>query len=143
MLTKVDRATMAHSLEARVPFLDHRLVELALSLPDESKATIFTLKRFLRLAFRDLLPPSLLRRPKHGFRVPLDEWLRGPLRERAWDLLSAGALKAHGLFDAKAVGELLREHESGARNRCGEIFTLLVFQAWYEAWMVPAPPVER
>jgi asparagine synthase (glutamine-hydrolysing) len=137
MLTKVDRASMAYSLEARVPFLDHRIVELALSLPDEAKITILTLKRFLRLAFRDLLPPSLLRRPKHGFRVPLDEWLRGPLRERARDALSPAALGAHGLFDAQAVAELLRQHESGACDRSSEVFTLLVFQAWHDRWMRP------
>jgi asparagine synthase (glutamine-hydrolysing) len=137
MLTKVDRATMAHSLEARVPFLDHRLVEFALSLPDEAKITLLTLKRFLRLALRDLLPPSLLRRPKHGFRVPLAEWLRGPLRERARDTLCPASLQAHGFFDAKGVGELLREHESGASDRSSEIFTLLVFQAWHERWMGP------
>jgi asparagine synthase (glutamine-hydrolysing) len=138
MLTKVDRATMAHSLEARVPFLDHRLVDFALSLPDESKISILTLKRFLRLAFRDLLPPSLLRRPKHGFRVPLDEWLRGPLRARAREGLSPNALRAHGLFDPKGVGELLDDHESGRCDRSSELFTLLVFQAWYQRWMPAA-----
>lgn len=135
MLTKVDRATMAHSLEARVPFLDHRLVDFALSLPDESKISILALKRFLRLAFRDLLPPSLVRRPKHGFRVPLDEWLRGPLRARAREVLSPAALRVHGLFDPKGVGELLDQHESGHSDRSSEIFTLLVFQAWFERWM--------
>jgi len=112
-------------------------VELALSLPDEAKITILTLKRFLRLAFRDLLPKSLLRRPKHGFRVPLDQWLRGPLRERARDMLSAAAFQAHGFFDPKGVGELLDQHESGRSDRSSEIFTLLVFQAWYERWMRP------
>jgi asparagine synthase (glutamine-hydrolysing) len=135
MLTKVDRATMAHSLEARVPFLDHRLVELALSLPDEAKITILTLKRFLRLAFRELLPVSLLRRAKHGFRVPLDEWLRGPLRERAREALSPAALRVHGFFDPDGVARLLHEHESGACDRSSELFTLLVFQAWHDRWM--------
>ena len=137
MLTKVDRATMAHSLEARVPFLDHRLVDFAMSLPDEAKITILTLKRFLRQAFRDLLPPPLLRRPKHGFRVPLREWLRGPLRGRARELLSPAALQAHGLFDPKGVGELMDQHESGLHDRSSELFTLLVFQAWYGRWMGP------
>jgi asparagine synthase (glutamine-hydrolysing) len=134
MLTKVDRATMAHSLEARVPFLDHRLVDFALALPDEAKITILTLKRFLRVAFRELLPPSLVRRPKHGFRVPLDEWLRGPLRDRARELLSPAALGRHGCFDPAGVGELLRQHEAGEQNRSSEIFSLLVFQAWHERW---------
>ena len=135
MLTKVDRASMAHSLEARVPFLDHRVVELALSLPDEAKLTLLTLKRFLRLAFRELLPPSLLRRPKHGFQVPLAAWLRGPLRERAREALAPPALAVHGLFDPAGVAALLSEHESGARDRSSEVFTLLVFQAWHQRWM--------
>src|SRR5580765_455408 len=87
MLTKVDRATMAHGLEARLPFLDHRVVEFAMGLPDRAKFSLRTPKRFLRRAFADLLPARILRRRKHGFEVPIGEWLRGPLRGVAHSVL--------------------------------------------------------
>jgi asparagine synthase (glutamine-hydrolysing) len=139
MLTKVDRASMAHGLEARVPFLDHRLVELAMSIPDEQKFTIRVLKRFLKTAFADRLPPEILHRRKHGFQVPVDEWLRGPLRDVARTALSPAALAVHGFFAAPVVTRMLDEHEARRRNWSKEIFTLLVFQMWHRRWFeVPA-----
>lgn len=135
MLTKVDRATMAHGLEARVPFLDHRVVEFAMRLPDQSKFTLRVLKRFLKEAFAGLLPASILHRRKHGFQVPLDEWLRGPLRDLARDVLSENALRAHGLFRPETVRSLLDGHESRQRNWSREIFGLMVFQMWYDFWL--------
>jgi asparagine synthase (glutamine-hydrolysing) len=134
MLTKVDRATMAHGLEARVPFLDHRLVELAMTIPDEHKFTIRTLKRFLKAAFADRLPQAILHRKKHGFEVPVDEWLRGPLRDVARSALSPGALAAHGFFEPAPVVRMLDEHEARQRNWSKELFTLLVFQMWHRSW---------
>ncbi|MGE0454718.1 MAG: asparagine synthase (glutamine-hydrolyzing) [Vicinamibacteria bacterium] len=138
MLTKVDRATMAQSLEARVPFLDQRLVEFAFALPEESKFAFATLKRFLKLAFAELLPAELLRRPKHGFEVPIDEWLRGPLRERLRDELQPARLARHGFFEPAFVGRLLAEHEQRRRNRSRELFLLLVFELWYSRWTASA-----
>jgi len=138
MLTKVDRATMAQSLEARVPFLDHRLVEFAFALPEESKFAFASLKRFLKLAFTELLPAELLRRPKHGFEVPIDEWLRGPLRERLRDELQPARLARHGFFEPAFVGRLLEEHEQRRRNRSRELFLLLVFELWYSRWTASA-----
>jgi asparagine synthase (glutamine-hydrolysing) len=135
MLTKVDRATMAHGLEARVPFLDHRLVELAMTLPDEHKFTIRTLKRFLKTAFADRLPQELLHRRKHGFQVPVDEWLRGPLRDLARAELSPPALRAHGFFEPAPVQRMLDEHERRHRNWSKELFTLVVFQMWHRRWL--------
>jgi len=132
MLTKVDRATMGKSLEARVPFLDHRLVEFAGRLPQESKFALFTLKRFLKLAFRDLLPPEILHRRKHGFEVPTDEWLRGPLRELLFDALSPLRLARHGFVDPGFVAEIVREHVERRRNRSRELYLLLVFELWYD-----------
>ncbi len=134
MLTKVDRATMAHGLEARVPFLDHRLVELAMRLPDEHKFTIRTLKRFLKTAFASRLPAGILHRRKHGFQVPVDEWLRGPLRDLAREALSPAALRVHGFFEPGPIGRMLDEHEARTRNWSKEIFTLLVFQMWHRTW---------
>ena len=135
MLTKVDRATMAHGLEARVPFLDHRVVEFAMGLSDEAKFTVLSLKRFLKGAFAELLPPEVLHRRKHGFEVPLDEWLRGPLRGLARAALEGAALRRHGLVDPAFVTRMLDEHERAVRNWSSEIFALLVFQLWYDRWM--------
>jgi asparagine synthase (glutamine-hydrolysing) len=135
MLTKVDRATMAHGLEARVPFLDHRVVEFAMGLSDQAKFTILSLKRFLKRAFAGLLPPEILHRRKHGFEVPVDEWLRGPLRGMARDVLAGPALRRHGLVDPAFVARMLDEHERAVRNWSGEIFAVLVFQLWYDRWM--------
>jgi asparagine synthase (glutamine-hydrolysing) len=138
MLTKVDRATMAHGLEARVPFLDHRVVEFAMGLPDEARFHLRSLKRFLKLAFADLLPAAILHRAKHGFQVPVDEWLRGPLRGLVHDALAEPALARHGLFAPPFVARMVREHEEGARNWSREIFGLLVFQLWYDRWIASA-----
>jgi asparagine synthase (glutamine-hydrolysing) len=135
MLTKVDRATMAHGLEARVPFLDHRVVEFAMGLSDEAKFTMRSLKRFLKSAFDGLLPPKVLHRRKHGFQVPVDEWLRGPLRGLARSVLDSAALRKHGVVDPAFVARIVDEHEAGTRNWSTEIFGLLVFQLWYDRWM--------
>jgi asparagine synthase (glutamine-hydrolysing) len=135
MLTKVDRATMAKGLEARVPLLDHRLVEFAMRLPQRSKLSLFTLKRFLRLAFRELLPREILERGKHGFEVPTDEWLRGPLRGFLEDVLTVPRIARHGFYDAAFVLELKREHLERKRNRSRELFQLLVFELWYDRWI--------
>ena len=132
MLTKVDRATMGQSLEARVPFLDHRLVEFAGRLPQESKFALFALKRFLKLAFRELLPPEILNRRKHGFEVPTDEWLRGPLKDLLFDALSPARLARHGFVDSGFVAGIVREHVERRRNRSRELYLLLVFELWYD-----------
>jgi asparagine synthase (glutamine-hydrolysing) len=148
MLTKVDRATMAHGLEARVPFLDHRLVEFAMGLPDRAKFRRHTLKWFPKRAFAGRLPAAILHRRKHGFEVPLSAWLRGPLREMVRSALSAAALQRHGMFEPSFVARMLDEHEASRRNWSREIFGLLVFQLWYERWMsapldlpIPRPAV--
>ena len=135
MLTKVDRATMARGLEARVPFLDHRLAEFAARLPQRTLLGLFTLKRFLKLAFRELLPAEIRHRRKHGFEVPVDEWLRGPLRDFMRSALEPARIARHGLYDAAFAAELQREHAERRRNRSKELFLLLVFELWYEKWM--------
>jgi len=134
MLTKVDRASMAHGLEVRVPFLDHRLVELAAGLTHADRFRMLQLKRFLKAAFREVLPAELLARPEHGFEVPIDEWLRGPLREPLREQLAPQRLREHGLVDAGFVAQLIHEHEQRRRNRSRELFALLVFQLWYDRW---------
>ena len=110
LLAKVDRASMAFSLEARVPFLDHRVVEWAALLPDEAKIRGGTTKRILREAFETTVPAELLRRPKRGFDLPLAAWIRGPLRPLALDLLAPDNLGRWEALRPDGVGEMLRLH---------------------------------
>ncbi len=133
ILTKVDRATMAVGLEARVPLLDHRVVELAWRIdPDTLRAGGFG-KRPLREILHRHVPRELVDRPKRGFEVPLAEWLRGPLRPWAQDLLDPATLAAEGYLDPVAVTRHWREHLSGERNWHRRIWPVLMFQAWLHA----------
>src|SRR5699024_4102094 len=109
ILVKVDRAAMANSLETRVPFLDHRVVEFAWSLPMDMKIKNGQGKWILRELLYKHVPKSLIERPKMGFGIPLDDWLRGPLREWAFDLLSRENLSRHGFFNVKAIHAKLDE----------------------------------
>jgi asparagine synthase (glutamine-hydrolysing) len=136
ILTKVDRASMAVSLEGRIPFLDHTLVEFAWSLPLDSKVNPSAGKWILRKLLQRYLPQALIDRPKMGFAVPLDRWLRGPLREWAEDLFASRALDCEGLVDTKAARRALDDHLSGRRNHPHLLWTLLMFIAWRERWQV-------
>jgi asparagine synthase (glutamine-hydrolysing) len=133
ILVKVDRAAMAASLETRVPLLDHRIVEFAWSLPIEMKAHGDIAKWPLKQVLYKHVPRALVERPKQGFGVPLESWLRGPLREWAEDLLSPSRLASHGLLDEQAVLSEWRLHLSGKRDRHYGLWTVLMFQAWYAA----------
>jgi asparagine synthase (glutamine-hydrolysing) len=133
ILTKVDRATMAVGLEARVPLLDHRVVELAWRIDPDSLRADGLGKRPLREVLYRHVPRELVDRPKRGFAVPLAEWLRGPLRPWAQDLLDPATLAAEGYLDPSAVTRHWREHLSGARNWHRRIWPVLVFQAWLHA----------
>ncbi len=136
MLTKVDMMSMANSLEVRVPFLDHRVVEFAIRLPDEMKITSSIRKRVVQEAFRDLLPQALYRRPKKGFEVPLLKWLRHEMRSLITDdLLADKLIEEQGIFDVAAIRQLKKQLFSVSPGDAhARIWALVVFQWWWKKY---------
>jgi asparagine synthase (glutamine-hydrolysing) len=130
ILTKVDRASMAVALEVRVPLLDHRVVELSWQLPLRLKMRSGTGKWLLRQIAYKYVPRGLLERPKMGFAIPIDQWLRGPLKEWASDLLNSSATNGAGLLERKPILEKWAEHQAGARNWQNSLWNVLMFEAW-------------
>jgi asparagine synthase (glutamine-hydrolysing) len=130
LLVKADIATMAHALEARSPFLDHRFMEFAARLPSSLKLRHGVSKWILKRALRGLLPPGILGAPKRGFDPPVGQWLNGPLREVARELLLGERSRARGIFRPEAVRRLLEEHASGSKNRAGRLWTLMMLEMW-------------
>lgn len=135
LMTKVDIASMAHGLECRQPFLDHRVVEFAAQLPIRSKLRWLRGKRILRQTFRDLLPPIIRRRGKMGFGVPLDFWFRGPLRPLLERVLLSGRLASRGLFRQEAIKQLIDEHAAERRDHAARLWTLLFLELWLQRWI--------
>ena len=135
MLTKVDRASMAVSLEVRVPLLDHRVVEYTAKLPDSLKYRNGTGKFLLKKLLGQYLPVHLIERPKMGFAVPIDRWFRNELKELLLDYLSPGRLKKEGSFDHILVEKRLKEHLSGQINHHYRLWALLMWEMWRERWL--------
>jgi len=132
VLTFVDRLSMAHSVEVRPPFLDHRLVEFAATLPGSMKIRAGREKHILKEAVRGLIPDEVLDRKKEGFVLPVDRWLLGELRPRVEAALTPERLQRHGLLRPYTVGALLAEHFAGKANHGPRIWNLLMFQVWWE-----------
>lgn len=135
ILVKVDRASMGVSLEARVPYLDHRVVEFAWCIPLEMKIRNGQGKWLLRKILYKYVPKELIERPKMGFAVPIDAWLRGPLREWAEELLNRRRLQEEGYFNADPIRKKWRDHLSGKSNCQYHLWDILMFQAWKEYWL--------
>jgi asparagine synthase (glutamine-hydrolysing) len=128
--TKVDRASMAHSLEVREPLMDHPLVEWLATLPSHLKIRGGEQKYLLKKAMQPRLPRDVLYRPKMGFAVPLASWFRGPLRDRVQAAILGERLADTGLFNRAYLRELLAQHQSGVRDHSAPIWTLLMFEAF-------------
>ncbi|QYO66498.1 asparagine synthetase B family protein [Leptolyngbya sp. 7M] len=135
ILTKVDRAAMAVSLETRAPFLDPRIGQFAASIPVEYKLNGKAGKVILKEAMQHLLPHEILHRPKKGFGIPIAEWLKGRLNALLRDMLAPERIRDQYLFNADYVQKLIREHETGKASHHKELWTLLVFQLWQESFL--------
>ncbi len=137
LLPKVDITSMANSLEMRSPLLDHELLEFAARLPPDLKLRGRASKVALKEAFRPLLPPEILARPKMGFGVPLDRWFRGPLRELVHDTLLGPRARARGWFRPEAVQALLEDHQAGRWQGQYQIHNLLMLELWHRRFIDP------
>lgn len=135
ILFKVDRASMAASLEVRSPFLDTEVVEFLGSVPARLKLRRFETKHLLKRAMASRLPAGIVDRPKKGFGVPVAEWFKTRLREQLQEELSPDRLRRQGIFDPAVVGRLVAEHLSGARDHRKQLWTLFMFQLWHARWM--------
>ncbi|MEE9587782.1 MAG: asparagine synthase C-terminal domain-containing protein, partial [Hyphomicrobiaceae bacterium] len=141
LLVKVDVASMAHSLECRSPFLDHKLMEWAADIPEECKMADGETKSLLKKAMEPFLPRELLYRPKMGFGVPIDRWLKHEMRGFTYDVLLDGSACSRGLFDQGAVRALLDGHCNGQGN-APRIWALLMLELWYQMW-IDSPELAR
>jgi asparagine synthase (glutamine-hydrolysing) len=135
LLVKMDIATMANSLEARSPFLDHHLVEFVARLPSRFKLNGRTSKYILRQAVSDLVPADNLSRPKRGFAVPIGRWFRRELREFAADHLLGRRAAERGLFDPAVVTRIVDDHQSGRADHAHHLWVLLMLELWHREFM--------
>jgi asparagine synthase (glutamine-hydrolysing) len=131
LLKMGDRMSMAHSLELRVPFCDHELLELALAIPVAERLRAARLKSFMRRSLEPILPDRITRQPKRGFMIPLARWLREDLREMVGDLLSPDVIRRRGFLQPEFVTWLVEEHTAGRRNFADQIYALLSLELWW------------
>ena len=135
VLTKVDRMSMAHSIESRVPLLDHNVVSFAASLPSHMKLGAGTRKRVLRQAAATVLPAEVFTRPKHGFGVPIGAWFRSELRDFVADMLQSARARQRGYFEPAFVDRIIREHLAERRDHTLRLWQLLMFELWHREYL--------
>jgi asparagine synthase (glutamine-hydrolysing) len=143
LLTKMDRMTMATSVEGRVPLLDHKVVEFAAMLPARLKLTGLRTKRLLRSAVADLLAPELLQRPKTAFRVPLAEWFQGPLSTLLHDTFSSSRMRQRGFFEPSVLDLVTRPNGELPRPPAQAIWNLLWLELWFQQFVDANPAADR
>jgi len=134
-LTYTDKLSMACSIEARVPFLDNKVVDFCLTLPPDLKIHRLTQKYVLRRAMQERLPSSIIHRRKAGFGLPVRSWLRGELREMLNDLLSETRVRQRGLFQTAEVSRLIQENQSGKQDYTLRLWSLLTFELWHQTFL--------
>jgi asparagine synthase (glutamine-hydrolysing) len=139
ILTKVDRMSMATSLEVRVPLLDHKLIEFVTTIPSSLKLAGSETKHLLRQAAQDLIPSEILRRPKQGFGVPLEEWINHQLRDQIRETLREPRTRQRGYVRTDYVEVLLNEHEKGRRDHSQPLWSLLMLELWHRQF-IDRPP---
>ena len=142
LLMKQDQMSMAASIESRVPFLDHKLVEFTARLPERLKLRGWTTKYVLRRAMKDVLPEAILKRPKMGFPVPLGSWLRGRYRNVLDEYVTSDRARARGIFDADFVTRVVGQHVSGERDHSERLWTLVNFEVWLRRFIDGEPAAE-
>jgi asparagine synthase (glutamine-hydrolysing) len=135
ILTKVDRMSMAHSIESRVPLLDNQVVEFAARVPASLKIRRGRRKHLLKEAAAGLLPPHILDRPKQGFAVPVSAWFRGGLRDLFCDVLLSPRARQRGYFETRFLERLVREHVAGRRDHSARLWALLMFELWHQQYL--------
>jgi asparagine synthase (glutamine-hydrolysing) len=134
-MVKVDRMSMAASLEARAPFLDYRVVEYAATIPSALKIRGTQTKYILKKAMAPLLPPEIINRGKEGFSIPIKNWLRQELRPMMLEVLAPAQIRRDGFFDAEYVQKLVTAHLQGAENHSHRLWALMVFNIWRDQYL--------
>jgi asparagine synthase (glutamine-hydrolysing) len=135
LLVKTDRMTMANSLEARCPFLDHKLLEFSCSVPSELKLKGMTTKHILKRALQGIVPEEIIHRKKHGFGVPVGRWFRTSLNSYLHQTLLSREALARGYFNEMTLRRLIAEHESGKRDHGHRLWALLTFEIWHRIFI--------
>jgi asparagine synthase (glutamine-hydrolysing) len=141
LLMRVDKLTMANAVEARVPFLDHELVELAMAIPRDEKIRDGVGKHVLKRAVAPLLPADLVWRPKQGFGTPVSQWFRGPLGDQLERQLQQSSIHELGWLDRASIDDLLELHRSGRAERSFQLWNLLNLTSWFDRWIAHRDPI--
>ena len=135
MLVKVDRASMASSLEVRVPLLNPILLDFVIDLPSKLKLHHLKTKYILKKSMAGILPQDIINRGKKGFNIPVAKWIAGDLKELVMDIFSSERIKRKGIFNQQYIHDILKEHVSGKRDNRKLIWTLLAFELWYDQYI--------